>query len=62
MKAEYFLPSVETKMLNEGNTKVKVYTTHDKWYGVTYVADKPVIVAALKKMTAKGDYPCGLWG
>ncbi len=61
MKAEYFLPSVVTQMLIDGNTKVKVYTTPDKWYGVTYAADKPVIVAALKEMTAKGDYPTNLW-
>ncbi len=61
MKAEYFLPSVVTQMLNAGNTKVKVYTTSDKWYGVTYAADKPVIVAALKEMTRCGDYPYSLW-
>jgi len=33
----------------------------DKWYGVTYAADKPHVVAALKEMTAQGKYPDGLW-
>jgi hypothetical protein len=48
-------------MLKKGTATVKVLSTTDKWYGVTYAADKPVVVAALKEMTARGDYPDGLW-
>ncbi len=62
LKGEYFLPLVVTQLLNEENARIKVFTTPDKWYGVTYAADKPVIVAALKEMTAKGQYPDSLWG
>ena len=61
-KAEFFLPSSVTALLNEDKATVKVLTSPDKWYGVTYAADKPVIVAALKEMTAKGMYPHSLWG
>ena len=61
-KAEFFLPSSVTALLNENKATVKVLTSPDKWYGVTYAADKPVIVAALKEMTAKGMYPNSLWG
>ena len=61
-KAEFFLPSSVTALLNEDKATVKVLTSPDKWYGVTYAADKPVIVAALKDMTAKGMYPESLWG
>ena len=61
-KAEFFLPSSVTALLNEDKATVKVLTSPDKWYGVTYAADKPVIVAALKEMTAKGMYPDSLWG
>ena len=61
-KAEFFLPSTVSQLLNEEKATVKVLTTPDKWYGVTYAADKPVIVAALKEMTEKGMYPAaGLW-
>ena len=61
-KAEFFLPSTVTELLNENKATVKVLTTPDKWYGVTYAADKPVIVAALKEMTEQGMYPAnGLW-
>ena len=61
-KAEFFLPTSVTDLLNENKATVKVLTSPDKWYGVTYAADKPVIVAALKDMTAKGMYPNSLWG
>lgn len=61
MKGEYFLPSVVRDLINEGKATVKVLSSSDKWYGVTYAADKPVVVAALKKMTEQGMYPDGLW-
>ena len=61
-KAEFFLPSTVTQLLNEDKATVKVLTSSDKWYGVTYAADKPVIVAALKDMTDKGMYRENLWG
>ncbi|MBE7002188.1 MAG: nucleotidyltransferase [Ruminococcaceae bacterium] len=60
-KAEMFLPMTIGRMLNAQTCKVKVLTTADKWYGVTYSADKPVVVAALQEMTDKGLYPNGLW-
>ena len=61
-KAEFFLPTSVTDLLNENKATVKLLTSPDKWYGVTYAADKPVIVAALKEMTEKGMYPENLWG
>lgn len=60
-KAEFFLPSVVSDLMAEGKAKVKVYTSADRWYGVTYGADKPVVVQALQNMTATGIYPNGLW-
>ena len=61
-KGEYFLPSVVSALIEEGKASVKVLSSPDKWYGVTYAADKPVVVAALRGMTAEGKYPDGLWG
>ena len=60
-KAEFFLPATVTALLNENKATVKVLTTPDKWYGVTYAADKPVVVAALREMAEKGMYPDNLW-
>jgi hypothetical protein len=61
MKAEYFLPGVVSQLLEAGKATVKLLHSPDKWYGVTYAADKPVVVAALKAMAAEGKYPDSLW-
>ena len=61
-KAEMFLPSVVSHLIDTGKATVKVLRTGDKWYGVTYAADKPVVIAALKALTDAGKYPDGLWG
>jgi len=61
MKAEYLLPRSVDAMLKEGKAIVKVLKSEDRWYGVTYAADKPVVVAALAALTSQGKYPDGLW-
>lgn len=60
-KAEMFLPSVVSHLIDTGKATVEVLRTDDKWYGVTYAADKPVVIAALKNLTLDGKYPDGLW-
>ena len=60
-KAEFFLPFAVENLLSEGKATVKVLQSPDKWYGVTYAADKPQVVAALKQKTEEGLYPDGLW-
>ena len=60
-KAEFFLPSTVSQLLKENKATVKVLHSADKWYGVTYAADKPVVVQMLKEKTAEGLYPNGLW-
>ena len=61
LKGEYFLPSVVTQLLEEKKARVKVLRSGDKWYGVTYKEDKPVVVAAIAEKTATGLYPDKLW-
>ena len=61
MKGEYFLPSVISQLIGEGKARAKVLRSTDKWYGVTYQADKPVVVAAIAEKTAAGVYPDNLW-
>ena len=61
-KAEFFLPMTVSQLLSEEKATVKVLHSADKWYGVTYAADKPQVVAALRSLAAAGKYPDGLWG
>jgi len=60
-KAEYFLPLAVDELIKEDKATVKVLSSPDKWFGVTYAADKPQVVAALREKTAAGLYPDGLW-
>lgn len=61
LKCEYFLPSIVSQLIGEDKAQVKVLTSPDKWYGVTYKEDKPVVVAAIAEKTAEGLYPDKLW-
>ena len=57
LKCEYFLPYAVDRKLSEGSAKVKVLTTKERWYGVTYREDKEDVVAAIARMKAEGKYP-----
>ena len=61
MKCEYFLPAVVSSLVENDQASVAVLKSADKWYGVTYKEDKPVVVAALQKMKDDGLYPAHLW-
>ena len=61
LKAEFFLPTVVDDMLKAGRATVKGAATPDKWYGVTYQADRPVVQQALRGMAESGLYPAPLW-
>ena len=61
LKAEYFLPTPVSWLIAEGKARVKVLRSADKWYGVTYRADKPMVEAAIAEKTASGLYPDRLW-
>ena len=61
LKGEYYLPSVVSQLLEEKKARVRVLESRDKWYGVTYKEDKPVVVNALTEMRRSGLYPKNLW-
>ena len=61
IKGEYYLPAVVSQLLEEGRAHVKMLTSTEKWYGVTYQADRPAIVEALAEKTEQGLYPAPLW-
>jgi len=55
-KAEYYLPSVVSSLIENGEKSVKVLVAEDKWYGVTYKEDKETVVAAMQKLIDDGVY------
>ncbi|MCI2046975.1 MAG: nucleotidyltransferase [Faecalibacterium sp.] len=62
LKCEYFLPLVVSELIDEHKAEVHILQSGDKWYGVTYKEDKPVVVAAIAQKIAAGQYPAELWG
>ena len=61
MKGEYFLPFVVDELLQEKKATVKVLKSEDKWYGVTYKEDKPMVMTAIQNLKDQGLYPQKLW-
>ncbi len=56
-KAEFYIPNETGRLLRAGKCEVTVMPTHDKWFGVTYKADKPGVMESLARMTETGLYP-----
>lgn len=61
IKGEFYVPLVVGELIKEKKATVKVLPTNEQWYGVTYQDDKPLIVQAMEKKKADGEYPGGLW-
>ena len=57
MKAEYYLPSAVSRMIDEGLCRVKVLETAEKWIGVTYQEDRAGVCAAIARKITVGEYP-----
>ena len=60
-KCEYYIPFAVDDLIKAGKADVTVVVTEEKWYGVTYKADKPTVEKALKEKTEEGVYPTPLF-
>jgi len=60
-KAEFYIPSAVCEMVRTGRCTVEVLRTPGNWFGVTYRADQPAVVAAISGMVGRGEYPAPLW-
>ncbi|MDD4109214.1 MAG: NTP transferase domain-containing protein [Prolixibacteraceae bacterium] len=56
-KAEIFIPSVVYEMIKENRAAVKVLKADSPWFGVTYKEDTPRVIAKVKQLIEKGEYP-----
>jgi hypothetical protein len=61
LKAEYFLPSVVNDLVKADKAQVQVLRTAERWYGMTYLEDRPVVKAAIHELVNQGVYPVKLW-
>ena len=56
LKSEYLLPILIGSLLQRKAVTVKVLPTHDKWFGVTYAADKAAVTESFGKLLSEGVY------
>lgn len=61
LKAEYFIPLMVNKLINEKTANVKVLDTTSKWFGVTYAADRQSVVDKIQALVDAGEYPSKLF-
>lgn len=57
MKSEFYIPSVVDRLIREGAAEVQVLETPEQWFGMTYLADVPVVRDHLRRLTDAGVYP-----
>ncbi len=55
-KKEFYIPLEIDSLIKRGEKKVRVLSSPDRWYGVTYREDKQGVVDAIAEMTVKGMY------
>ncbi|WP_372797342.1 NDP-sugar synthase [Pontiella sp.] len=61
LKSEWYIPDIVTRMMENGETRIRILSSDAQWFGVTYPEDRPAVVEALQKMHDQGTYPSKLW-
>lgn len=59
--AEFLIPDVVNDLIGEGKATVKVLPAYEKWCGITYQKDKPLVKKVIGDSIFRGDYPESLW-
>ena len=57
LKKEYYLPFAVKEIMDKKECTVKMYSSMDPWYGVTYKEDRESVVNSLAKLLNDGIYP-----
>ncbi|MCR4676071.1 MAG: hypothetical protein K5634_02435 [Sphaerochaetaceae bacterium] len=60
-KKEVLLPNCAGEIVSTGSGTMKVFSTQDRWFGMTYKEDRETVRKNLAEKTEKGLYPEKLW-
>jgi NDP-sugar pyrophosphorylase family protein len=60
-KAEFFIPSVVSNLVDNQKASVKVLKSSATWLGITYQDDKQGVVDDIQTLIDNGSYPSPLW-
>ena len=61
LKRECLIPTTVNDLVSVGKARVKVLTSEDSWFGVTYREDRPRVIECIRALIAAGAYPEKLW-
>lgn len=61
LKAEFYIPSLVNEMLKSDKVTVDVLISNEKWFGVTYRDDKPIVQSEISRLKEENVYPIKLW-
>lgn len=59
-KSECFIPTVVDALISADRADCAVLETSSSWFGVTYPADKPMVVEGIQALVNQGVYPSKL--
>jgi len=62
LKAELYIPSVVSELIQSKQAGVKVLSCDEQWFGMTYQEDRSFVMESIRKLIRKGVYPQKLWG
>ncbi len=60
-KKECLLPNGASEIVTSGKGTIKVFTSQDRWFGMTYPEDKALVMSEIKSKLDTGYYPEKLW-
>ena len=61
LKAEFFIPLMVDKLIQDGVATCEVLDTTSKWFGVTYPEDRQSVVDKIQALVDAGEYPAKLF-
>ena len=60
-KAEALLPEAASNIVSHNQGRIKVYTSPESWFGMTYPEDRATVKVEIAKKIQEGYYPEILW-
>lgn len=61
IKAEYGIPTMVNKLIQQKTATIEVLKTPCRWFGVTYKEDRPMVVSKIENLIKDGVYPSKLF-
>lgn len=61
LKAEFFIPTVVNELIKDKEVSIRMLTSDDQWFGVTYKEDKKTTIKKVADLVSQGVYPEYLW-